>query len=129
MTDLRRGRAQMHNPAGLLGAVGFFGLIATAHAQTAPRPTASTQFDGTYAFVSATTLNETYLAGGTRLGQCPERKAESLTIVRGQTQYSSRRVNGPARLKLEGTVGSQGELAMRRELEPEGSHGGSNPGL
>ena|SRR5215472_5316098 len=92
-------------------------------------PTTVTQFDGTYAFVSATNVNETFMAGGTRPGQCPERKAESLTIVEGQARYSSRRVNGTARLILEGTVGPQGELAMRREPEPTGRGGGIDPGL
>jgi len=49
--------------------------------------------------------------------------------MQGHAQYSSRRVNGTARLKLEGTVGSQGELALRREPESEGRHGGIEPGL
>jgi hypothetical protein len=49
--------------------------------------------------------------------------------VQGNARYSSHRTNGAARLKLEGTVGSQGDLTMRREPEPEGRHGGIAPGI
>jgi hypothetical protein len=73
----------MYKAVGLMWIAGFFGLLAAADAQTPSPSAATTQFDGTYAFVSATTLNETFMAGGTRPGQCPERKAASLTIVRG----------------------------------------------
>src|ERR1700738_2571896 len=93
----------MQNHIGWLWAAGLFGLPAAAEAQTAPPSTATTQFDGTYAPVSATTSNETFMAGGTRPGQCPERTAEPLTIMQDRARYSSRRVNGTARLKLEGT--------------------------
>jgi hypothetical protein len=44
-----------------LWTIGFFGLLAAADAQTASPPAANTQFDGTYAFVSATTVNETFM--------------------------------------------------------------------
>jgi hypothetical protein len=38
---------------GLLWTVGFFGLLAAAHAQSPSSSTAGTPFYGTYAFVSA----------------------------------------------------------------------------
>jgi hypothetical protein len=44
----------MRRNLGWLWIVGFFGLLASANAQTASPPTTTTQFDGTYAFVSAT---------------------------------------------------------------------------
>jgi hypothetical protein len=93
----RRARKHMGKDSKSWCIVGFFGLVGAATAQTPLTPAATTQFDGTYAFVSATTLNQTFMAGGTRPGQCPERKAGPLTIVRGQARYSSRRVNGAAR--------------------------------
>jgi hypothetical protein len=114
----------MQKHVGWLWIAGLVGFVVAADAQTASPPASATQFDGTYAFVSSTNVN-----GGKWPGHCPERKAESLTIAQGQAQYSSRRVDGTARLRLEGAVGSQGELAMRRESEPEGRHGGINPGL
>jgi hypothetical protein len=119
----------MQKDIGWLSIIAFFGLAAAANAQAPSPPAATTQLDGTYAFLSATTLNQTFMAGGTRRVQCPDRKAEPLTILRGQARYSSRRVNGRARLELEGTVGSQGELAMRREPDPESRPGGSTPGM
>jgi hypothetical protein len=124
-----RSAKRMQKHIGCLWVVGFFGLLAAANAQTPSPPAANTQFDGTYAPVSATTLNETFMAGGTRPGQCPERKAEPLTIMQAQARYSSRRVNGTARLQREGTVESHGDLKLRREPEPEGRHGGIDPGF
>src|SRR5260370_4550913 len=123
------GSKYMEKHIGWLWTIGFVGLVGAANAQTPSPATATTQFDGTYAPVSATTLNETFMAGGTRQGQCPERTAEPLTIMQDHARYSSRRVNGTARLKLEGTVGSHGDLTMRREPEPEGGHAGITPGI
>jgi hypothetical protein len=112
----------MHKVRGLLSVIGFFGLLAAADAQTSP-PAANTQFDGTYAFVSATKLNETYLTTGTtRIGRCGEIKGGPLTIVNGQARYS------PARF-FEGTVGSQGEFLLRNVAEPVGRAAGAAPGV
>lgn len=93
--------------------IGFFGLIAAADAQTASPPSAGTQFDGTYRFVSATTLTETYMTTWrTRMGRCGDiRRMGPLTIANGQARYS-----GFGRITkegFEGTVGPQGELNMR----------------
>jgi hypothetical protein len=99
----------MQKCARSLWVVGLFGWFATANAQTR-LPSTGTAFDGTYAFVSATKVNETYTTRVTNhILQCPERKAAGpLTIV-----------NSHAHLLLyEGTVGSHGELAMRNTPEP-----------
>jgi hypothetical protein len=105
---------------GWLAIGGISSLFATAEAQTLALSTAMTAFDGTYAFVSSTRVTETYMNVTGRMGQCPEGRAGSLTII-----------NGQARLPIfEGTVGSQGELMMRRIPEPFGRHdGGAIPGL
>jgi len=54
------------------------------------------------------------------MGQCPSRRAGPLTIFGGQAHYTT--VTGR---KLKGTVGSQGELAMRLVTPP--SSGGGYP--
>jgi hypothetical protein len=88
---------------------GFFGWFAAANAQTPSPPAANTQFDGTYAFVSGTKVDETYAALGTnRIGQCPERRVGSLVIVKGQARLPP----------FEGTAGPQGELMMRNNGTP-----------
>ena len=51
------------------------------------------------------------------MGQCPDRRAGPLTIAMGQARYTS-----ATGRQLEGTVGSQGELAMRF-VAPPGSGG------
>lgn len=50
----------MQKSVGWAWIVGFLGLLAAADAQTPPPPTSGTQFDGTYVFVSAARVNETY---------------------------------------------------------------------
>jgi len=88
---------------------GILGYSAAAIGQTPPASTAGTRFDGKYAFVSSTKVNETYMGGGTRPSLCPDKKARpQLTVVNGRARYSSSRGT-----RLEGTVGLQGELAMR----------------
>ena len=116
------GRRHMQKHIGWLWILGFFALLATAIAQTASPPTASTQFDGTYAFVSRTKVNKTYaVLGSNRIGQCggtaTGNHRRPLTIANGQAQYTT--VNG---LQYEGTVSSQGELAMRSATPAR--HGG-----
>jgi hypothetical protein len=89
---------------GWLAIGGIFSLFAAASAQTSASATASTQFDGTCAFVSSTKVH------GLR---CPEGRAGSLTIINGQARL-------PA---FEGRVGSRGELMMRHIPEPSGRNG------
>jgi hypothetical protein len=112
MTVLIRER-KMQKHIGWLWTIGFFALLGAADAQTPSPPSANTQFDGTYRFVSATKLNETYTTTWTnRMGRCGDvRKLGPLTIANGQARYSgSGRVT---KAGFEGTVGSQGELALR----------------
>jgi hypothetical protein len=106
----------MQRRIGLLWIVGFFGLVAAADAQTPPS-TAGASFDGTYRFVSSARVNRTYVARSGQTGQCPERRAGPLTIAQGQAKYTS----GTGR-QLAGTVGPQGELAMRFAA-PQGTGG------
>jgi len=54
----------MQKHVGWLWIIGFFGLTAAATARAPSPPAATTQFDGTYAFVSATRVNETYSVPG-----------------------------------------------------------------
>ena len=98
----------MQTHIGWLWIVGFFGLLAAANAQTALRPVANTQFDGTYAFVSSTKVNETSRDFKNRELQCPDRSAGALTILNGAARYM-----GSGGREFEGTVASSGELAMR----------------
>lgn len=97
----------MRRQVGLLWIVGFFGLLAAADAQT-PSPTAGAPFDGTYRFVSSARVNTTYTTRKGQMGQCPDRIAGPLTILQGQAKYTS-----ATGRRLKGTVGPQGELAMR----------------
>jgi hypothetical protein len=93
-------------------------LSATANAQAASPPAAGDRFDGTYAFVSATTLNETYMTTWrTRMGRCGDiRKLGPLTVSNGQARYSG---FGPVtKAGFEGTIGPQGELAMKLAATP-----------
>jgi hypothetical protein len=105
---------------GLLWIVGFFGLLATANAQTPGPPAAGAPFNGTYAFVSGAKVNQTYTSRGGQLFQCPDRRAGPLHILNGRVRYTTSTGN-----KLRGTVGPQGELAMRSVAPP--NSGGYRP--
>jgi hypothetical protein len=106
---------------GLLCVVGFFGSLIAANAQTPAPSTAGTTFDGTYALVSAAKVNQTYTARSGQLGQCPDRRAGPLHIENGRVRYTTATGN-----KLRGTVGPQGELAMRI-ITPPNTGGGYRP--
>ena len=95
----------MQKRVGWLWIVGIFGFSAAAIAQAPSSSTAGTKFDGTYAFVSSTKVNETYMTTGTaHIKRCRDLLPRSpLTIVDGHARYDLQ----------EGTVGSQGELATR----------------
>ena len=105
--------------------VGFFGVVAAAYAQTPGTPSAVpvTKYDGRYAFVSATKVNDTYFGRATNiLRQCGDYEGGPLTIANGQALYG--------RLgRFHGTVGPQGELVMRRDPEPIGRAAGAFPGV
>jgi hypothetical protein len=103
----------MQKRIGWFWIIGFFGLLAAADAQTPSPPAVTTQFDGTYAFVSATKLNETYMTTWrTRMGRCGDiRRMGPLTIAAGQARYSG--FSRVTKEGFEGTVGPQGELSLR----------------
>jgi hypothetical protein len=101
-----------------IGAV--FGLFAAAHAQ-APAPTpAGAGFDGTYRFVSSQNVNATYTARNGKMGTCPARRAGPLHVANSRARYTT-----TTGYKFRGTVGPQGELALR-VLAPNNS-GGAQP--
>ena len=106
----------MRKQIGLLGIVGFFGLIAGAGAQT-PGATAAGPFDGAYRLVSSERVNKTYITQRGQMAQCVDRTPGPLTIAQGQARYTS-----ATGYRLRGTVGPQGELAMRAS-----GPGGSRP--
>ena len=75
---MQKNSRHMQKNIGWLWIVGFFGLVPAANAQTAAPSAANTQFDGNYAFVSATKVNETYTTTWTtRMGQCGDEAAPS----------------------------------------------------
>jgi hypothetical protein len=88
--------------------VGFLGLLTAANAQTPPPAPAGTPFDGTYRPVSSTNVNATYTTRKGQTGPCPNRRAGPLHIVNGQARYTT-----ATGYRVRGTVGPQGELAMR----------------
>jgi hypothetical protein len=69
----------MPKGTGWLSLVGFFGLAVAAGAQAPSSPTASTQFDGTYALVSSM-VGHAWSGKGS---YCRERRPGPLTIVQG----------------------------------------------
>jgi hypothetical protein len=107
--------------------VGFFGVVAAANAQTPGTPSAApvAKYDGTYAFVSVTNVNDAYWTRVTnRVGQCWKiRDIGPLIIANGQAEYYSFRRDQPVN---EGPVGSQGELMMRLVATP-GHNASSDP--
>ncbi len=101
---------------------GFFGLVIAANAQTPPPAPIGAQFDGTYAFVSALKVTDTYRTTSGRMGQCGQiRRVGPLTIGNGQARYASGIGN-----MFNGTVGSGGQLAMRLAPRPGNKN---NPGV
>jgi len=80
----------MQKHIGWMCVFAFFALLAAADAQAPASPTVSTQFDGTYAFVSGTKVGDEIHFG--RMTEHPYRcgdfgKGEPLTIVSGQARY------------------------------------------
>ncbi len=110
----------MRKSISLLSAIGSFGWLVAANAQTPP-PAASTRFDGDYAFVSSAKVNQSYTTRGGRLFQCPELSAGPLTVSQGRASYTTATGH-----QLTGTVGPQGQLAMGSMAAPS-SGGGYRP--
>src|SRR5215467_600490 len=89
---------------------GFFGLLAVANAQ-APRPAPTgSSYDGTYRLVSSANVNATYTSRKGQTAPCPNRRAGPLHIVNGKARYTT-----ATGLRVRGTVGPQGELAMQAD--------------
>ena len=105
----------MRRQIGLLSIVGFFGLVATADAQTQSVLTAGPAFDGTYRPVSSAKVNAMSIEQKGNMIPCPDRMPGPLTIVQGEAQYTD--ASGD---QVDGTVWPQGELAMGA-AEPGGA--------
>ena len=114
-TNTREENRLMRGQIGLLSIVGFFGLLATADAQTLSAGTAGPAFDGTYQAASSAKVNSMYIEQKGNMIPCPDRMPGPLTVVQGEAQYTD--ASGD---QVDGTVGPQGELAMGAE-EPGGS--------
>ncbi len=100
----------MRGRIGLLFSVGFVGLLAAANAQTSSSASASTQLDGTYAFVSSAKVNETWMSWDSRMGRCQDlQTVRPLIIAKGQARLNDRLRS------VEGTVGPRGDLVMRAD--------------
>jgi len=110
----------MRRSIGLLGIAGLIGAFAVVNAQAQTASTAGTAFDGKYRFVSSTNVNATYTSRKGQTGQCPGRRAGPLHVVNGRAHYTT-----ATGYRVGGTVGPQGELAMRA-LAPA-NQGGSQP--
>jgi hypothetical protein len=100
----------MHTHIGCLSVIGFLISLAAANAQAPSPAAAGMPFDGTYRLVSAANVNATYTSRKGQTGLCPSRRAGPLHIVNGRVHY-----NSATGLRVAGTVGPQGELAMRAE--------------
>ena len=108
----------MRTQIGLLSVAGFFGLLATANAQTSAA-TAGTAFDGTYHVVTVAKVNPTYTSSKGDMAPCPDRTPGPLTIAQGQAPNTTE----PG-YQLRGTVTPPGMWALR--LAPVAT-GGSRP--
>jgi hypothetical protein len=98
----------MRSQIGLVSMVAFVASLAAAAAQTPSPSTAGAAFDGTYRLVSSARVNQTFMTRKAQVGQCPDRRPGPLTIRQGRARYKS-----ATGYPLRGTVGPQGELAMR----------------
>ena len=98
----------MRSQVGLACIVAFAASLAAADAQTPPPSPAGAAFDGTYRLVSSARVNHSFMTRKAQVGQCPDRRPGPLTIRQGRARYKS-----ATGYPLRGTVGPQGELAMR----------------
>jgi hypothetical protein len=93
----------MTKSIGWLAIGGIFSFFAAAEAQTLAPSTATTAFDGTYAFVSSTPAPPVN-------ARCGNQIEGPLVAAQGRAEFTN--LLG-AHSHFEGTIGSQGELVMR----------------
>ena len=91
-----------------LPAAGLFSVLAAANAQTPPAAAGRGSYDGDYRLVSSANLNATYTSRKGQTAPCPSRRAGPLHITNGKARYTT-----ATGLKVRGTVGPEGELAMQ----------------
>lgn len=93
--------------------LGPFACLAAVQAQT---PTSITKYDGTYAWVSASNINESFKDFNNREHPCLYvSDVGPLIVASGQAQYYFPNFDQSLN---EGTVGSEGELTMRLVATP-----------
>jgi hypothetical protein len=92
-----------------LAVAGLFGVLGAANAQTLPAA-AGGSYDGNYRLVSSANVNTTYTTRKGQTAPCPSRRAGPLHITNGRVRYTT-----ATGLKVRGTLGPQGELALRAE--------------
>ena len=100
----------MQKHIGWLWLVGLCGSLAVANAQTPPPAAVGPSYDGTYRLVSSANVNASYTSRRGQTASCPSRRAGPLHIVNGRARYTT-----ATGYRVRGTVGPQGELAMRAE--------------
>jgi hypothetical protein len=100
----------MQKHIGWLWVVGLCGSLAVANAQTSSPAATHSPYDGTYRLVSSGNVNATYTSRKGQTASCPSRRAGPLHIVNGRARYTT-----ATGYRVRGTVGPQGELAMRAE--------------
>jgi hypothetical protein len=100
----------MQKHIGWLWVVGFCGFVAAANAQAPAPPAARSAYDGTYRLVSSANVNASYTTRKGQTAGCPSRRAGPLHIVNGRARYTT-----ATGYRVTGTVGPQGELAMRAQ--------------
>lgn len=93
-----------------LPAAGLVGVLAAANAEAPPAAAGEGLYDGNYGLVSSTNLNTTYTSRKGQTGSCPSRRAGPLHVTNGRVRYTT-----ATGLKVRGTVGPQGQLAMQAE--------------
>jgi hypothetical protein len=93
----------MTKSIGWLAIGGIFSFVAAAGAQTQALSTATTAFDGTYAFVSSTPAPPVNARCGNDIGG-------PLVAAQGRAEFTNLLGHHS---HFEGTIGSQGELVMR----------------
>jgi hypothetical protein len=94
----------------LISIIGFFGLLVMVNAQPAS-PSSAAPFDGTYRFISAEKVNETYTSYNGQTGMCPSRRPGPLHVAGGRAHYTT-----ATGYRLKGAVGAQGELTMQSTM-------------